>query len=93
MFFVQKITSKSGWIQGLAKGEGGASEAESCQCSQAEWCKQTESHPFVARVQVKGPGSFWDILETLSFLTVQHQKTDKNSFYFSQFEIFYMLHL
>ena len=37
--FVQKIISKSGWIQGLAKGEGVASEAESCQCSQAEWCE------------------------------------------------------
>ena len=46
-------------IQDLVKGRAPASEAESCQCSEAELCEWSKQ--FVAGVQdlLKGPGNFW----------------------------------
>ena len=48
---------------------GPASEAESCWCSEAESCKQSEQS--VARVQgpLKGPGSFWVFNAQICILT------------------------
>ena len=49
----------SGADQGFGQGELPASEAESCQCSEAE--SHDQSKQCVAGIQglLKGPGSFW----------------------------------
>ena len=53
------LTEPAGADPGFGQGGTPGCEAESCQCSEAEACEQSEQ--FVAGVQgpLKGPGSFW----------------------------------
>ena len=66
---VRKQRTLSGADPGFGQGGSPASKAESCWCSEAESCEQSEQS--AARVQspLKGPGSFWIFNAQIYILT------------------------